>query len=942
MKSVLLITSSLLFSVLSFAQAALTGSLSGVIIDQQTKETIIGANVLIKGTDLGTSTDFDGFYAIQNIPVGKYTVQVSYIGYDNITITDFEVKPGERNTLDVVMNSGSLTLNEITVTEYKKTNTVSAVLLEVKQAKAVVSGVSSQQMSRSQDNNAAQVMVRIPGITVIDGKFVMIRGLSERYNNVMVNNVLAPSTEIDKRTFSFDLIPTNALDRMLIYKSGSAAYPGDYAGGVIKLFTAEDVEQNFTRLTLGTAYRVNTTGQDYWQSKGSPTDFLGFDNGFRQLPSSFPDTETLKESARNATLRQTAAYSLNNNFQPLQSVASPDYSLGVSFGRNLTLAGKKLSTITNLNYSNSYQFTQRSFNRYFDWNDQSRPIDLRYEFNDDSYERQNRISLLSNWKLRLSDNSRITFKNLFNQIGENETILRTGDEYIQRPDNDLAYYLMGYRSRSIYMGQLEGTHKTSEQTELHWVAGLNYLSELEPDLRRFRTFRPRSQGDQNYTMIHPPSSNLFDTGRYFGRLREYSVNMGLDYAIKLPALGNGKTQIKTGVFGDFRDRYFGARYISYLYPGFFNNDTLNRLAQLPLDQIFSNENIRTRDGWVLEEGTRGIDSYDAYNLTTAAYASGETSLGRLDLSAGLRTEFNRQYLSSLGDNGRLIVDNPTLALLPFLNTAYNLSDKSLLRLSYSLTVNRPEFRELAPFNFYDFKLDANRVGEPNLQMARINNVDVRFETYPRPGETFSFGTFYKYFINPIENRTIISTELPIFSYINASWAQNYGVELEFRKSLRGLTKSAFLSNFSFNANASLIFSEVDLGEGVSMVQDQIRPLQGQSPYIVNFALYYEEPVSNTNIALAYNIFGDRIFSVGDRNFPTIYELSRNSLDFTLTKRIQKVSYKLGVQNLLDAPFRFYEDSNRDEMISPLSGNDNPILVFRRGQLATLSVTFDLN
>ncbi|HRD80823.1 MAG: outer membrane beta-barrel protein [Saprospiraceae bacterium] len=940
MKSFRLLFILLMLSTTAFSQANLFGTLSGVILDKSSKETIIGANIMVVGTEFGTATDFDGFFAINNVPAGKYTVQISYIGYENITISDVEVKAGENFKLDVVMSSGSLVLEEITVTEYRKTNTVQAVLLEVKQAKQVVSGVSSQQITRSQDNNAAQVMARIPGVTIVDGRFVMIRGLSERYNNVMINNVTAPSTEVDRRTFSFDLISTSALDRMLIYKSGSAEYPGDFAGGVIKLFTVEDVENNFTRLNVGLGYRANTSLMPYWQSKGSTTDFLGFDNGFRQLPSNFPRTRALKESGRNAQLRQDAAHSLPNNWQPTEGMATPDYSVGFTLGRNMTLGGKKLSTITSVNYSTSFQHFNRDFNRYFSWEDQTRPIDLRFQFNDASYEKQNRISILSNWKWKSGNRSTITFKNLFNQIGENETILRSGFDFIQRPNDNLQNYLLGYRMRSIYTGQLEGNHQLSDLSALRWVAGGSFLRELEPDLRRFRTFRPKDQGDQNFIMQLPPSSNLFDTGRYYGDLMEFSANHGMDYSRKLPGVGSKGATLKGGYYADYRYRDFDSRYVSYLYPGFFDPSVREQLERLPLDEVFSNENIRTNNGFVLEEGTRGIDSYNASSITGAAYLSGEASVGRIDLTGGLRGEYNVQTIKTVDDVvGLLKVNNPTFALLPFVNAGLNLNDDNLLRLAYSRTVNRPEFRELAPFVFYDYKLEAGRFGNPDLQSAGIHNIDLRYEMYPRPGETFSVGLFYKYFNNPIENKTVITTEQPQFTYINADFARSYGIEVELRKSLRGMTGSAFLDRFSVNANASLIRSTVDLGASAT-AQDRVRPLQGQSPYIVNVALYYEEPVSNLNAALIYNIFGDRIFSVGDVLFPTIYELSRNSLDFTITKRVKRVSYKLGIQNILDAPFRFFEDSDRTEKIT--LDRDNPIIAFRRGQLASLSLTFDLN
>jgi hypothetical protein len=925
------------FGPLAFSQA---GSLAGVVIDAETKETIIGAHIVIKNTELGTATDYDGFYSIRNIPPGVYDVLVTYTGYENTELREVEIKPTDKQTLDIVLAVNSLILNEVTVVEYRKTNTTAAVLLEVKQAKQVVSGVSSQQIAKSQDNNAAQVVQRIPGVTIIDNRFVMIRGLSERYNSVMINNVVAPSTEVDKRTFSFDLISGSSLDRMLIYKSGSADLPGDFAGGVIKLFTVDEVEKNFTKLNLGIGYRVGTTGSAYFQSEGSPTDFLGFDSGFRQLPGSFPSTRVLQSSARNAQLRQDAAHSLPNNFQPNEYMATPDYSAGLSLGRDLKIGDKRLTTVNNLNYSTSYQHFQRDFFRYFEWVDQTQPILTRFQFRDNTYEKQNRFSLLSNWRLRLNDRNTISFKNLFNQIGENETILRNGFDFIQRPNDDLSNYLLGYRSRSIYTGQLEGTHNLTPNKILHWVAGGSFLNELEPDLRRFRTYRPKSESDLNFIMQLPPSSNLFETGRYWGELFEFSVNQGMDYSWAFPLAGGKKGALKGGYYADYRNRDFSSRYISYLYPGFFDPTEGQRLSRLPLDEIFSKENIRTRDGLVIEEGTRPIDSYQANSLTGAAYIASDYAIGSFDLSGGLRGEYNNQRLESQDDFQKISVENPVFSLLPFLNIGYNRSENSILRLAYSRTVNRPEFRELAPFLFYDYKLEAGRVGNPDLVPAIIDNIDLRYEIYPRIGETFSIGAFYKYFNDPIENRTIITTEQPSFTYINADFARNYGIEVEFRKSFRGVTSSSLLDRFAVNANASFIWSEVDLGE-LASAQDRLRPLQGQSPYILNLALYYEEPNAGWSGSLIYNVFGDRIFSVGDLNFPTIYELSRHSMDLTVTKRFgPRISYKLGIQNLLDAPFRFFEDSDRNEMIDRKV--DNPIFTFRRGQLINLTFAYDFN
>ena len=929
----------ILIFLLSFASilSAQNGTIGGTIVDGTTRETIIGANVFVS-SDLGATSDFDGFYVIRNVPQGIYEVTVTSIGYETVLVKEVKVEAGKQTELNIVVKENSLLLNEVVITDFKRTNTEAAVMLEVKAAKQVISGVSSQQIQKSQDNNAAQVAQRVPGVTIVENRFVMIRGLSERYNNVMINNVIAPSTEVDKRTFSFDMVSSSSLDKMLIFKSGSADNPGDFAGGVIKLYTIDNVDRNFTRLNLGLGYRVGTSFGSHFMSEQSSTDFLGFDSGFRAIPDNFPSTRTIAGSPRNSEIRRDAAHSLPNNFNPTEGMAGPDYSVGLSFGRIINLKnGRKLTTTNNINYSKSYQYFERDFYRYFEWEDRTMPILTRFEYIDYTYQEDVRISVLSNWVLRLNDRSRIKFKNLFNQIGENETILRNGFDYIQRPNDDLRNYLLGYRSRSIYTGQLEGEHDLNEGSSLRWVAGFSLLRELEPDLRRFRTFRPFDQGDQNFIIQLPPSSNLFETGRYYGSLFEYAANQGIDYTKTFNLGLDAPVTLKAGYYADFRDRNFDSRYFSYLYPGFFDPNELRRLERLPLDQLFSNENIRTVDGFVLEEGTRPIDSYSASNLLTAGYIHSEIPLDKLNINAGLRVEYNLQKMNSRDDFQVITVENPITSILPFVNLGYQLNTKSLLRLGYGRTVNRPEFRELAPFLFYDYKLEAGRVGNPNLRTATIDNLDLRYEFYPRNGETVSFGVFYKYFTDPIENRTIITTEQPQFTFINADFAQNYGAELEIRKSFRGVTNSSFLDRFGINMNASLIFSEVDLG-ATAVAQDRVRPLQGQSPYIINIAFYYEDE-SGLSISLIYNRFGDRIYSVGDVLFPTIFELPRNSMDISIRKSIgDRIIYKLGIQDVFNAPFRFFQDSDRSFNVTK---DDDPIFTFRRGQLINLSASYKL-
>lgn len=921
---------------ITFLSNAQKGTVSGVLTDKDmNNEPLPFANALIKGTTIGTTTDIDGKYSLSVEP-GNYILELSFLGYQTVEVP-ITVKAGQNVTVNKALTAGEgVMLQDVVVVTSRKKNTEAAIMAEMKEAKQVVSAISAEQMSKGTDSNAADAIQRVPGVTIVDGKFVMIRGLSERYNNVLINNAVAPSTEVDKRTFAFDLIPTKAIDKMLIVKTGSADKPGDFSGGIINITTSENIS-DFNTVSVGFGYRNNTSLDTYYQSNGSKTDFLGFDYEFRTLPSTFPSAELINTYPEVGVVASNTK--LQNNFNPNESTALLDNNFGFAFGRSKKFAnGMNLQSVNSFGYSNTYQTFQRQFTRYSTLNEGETRPPLWLNYLDDYNQNEVRVTVLSNWILKLNNNHTLKFKNLFNQIGENETIIRNGNNFLQRGEDILfKNYSFGYKSRTIYTGQLEGIHQLDSKNTIDWVAGYNYLYESEPDLRRFRTFKDVTIPDSVYEMIDPASTNLFDTGRYFGTLKEYSVNNGANYTHIIERVKNDEElnpiKLKSGYYLDYRQRAFDSRYVSY----FLDNDDIERsnfLKRLPLTDVFSPEYVNTTDGWILKEGTRPIDSYDADNFLAAGYLYGEFPVYKFDISGGVRVEHNILSLQGASDAGPVDIENPVTSFLPSLNVGYNMSERSILRFAYSRTVNRPEFREIAPFLFYDFENEAARVGNVDLKTAEIDNLDFRYEFYPTKGETMSLGAFYKRFDNPIENVTQITTEQPQFDYRNADSAFNYGLELEFRKSFKEWTNNLYLGRLSMNINASYIFSEVDLGASVTS-QQQVRALQGQSPYIVNAALgYNDETGFSANVI--YNRFGDRIFSVGDVNFPTIYELSRNSLDLTVSKAFKETTVKFGIQNLLDAEYQFFEDSNRDEQID--KSIDNATSIFKRGALFSVGVT----
>jgi len=909
----------LFFFAITVATLAQNGTIAGKVLDLKTKEPVIGGNAVIEGTSVGAATDLDGNFTIPNVKPGIYSIIVSSITYKTQTVTDVVVEPGKKTTLEITLAEDVAELEEVIVTAKKEISTDLNLLRSIRDSKLVVSGISSEQITKLPDRDVAQIAQRVPGVTIVDNRFVIIRGVPERYNQVMINGAIAPSTEIDRRSFSFDMIPAGAIDQMLIYKSGTAELPGDFAGGVIQLVTKQPSYEPFTSVGLTFGYRTNTTFQDHLSSNGSDTDMLGFDNGFRAIPDNFPTTGQLVSSAKNSSLRERAGKSLTNNFAYNTRKAPVDMGFNFALSRNFKIGRVKFNNLTSLAYSNSYQFYISDFFRYNEFTETT--ATKRFEFKDNFYSNEVRINLMHNWLIELNPKNKFEFKNLFVQLGEHETTLRTGDDKIQNPNFDRANYAYHYLSRSIYSGQLDGTHELGDDgsAKLNWVLGLNYIKRNEPDYRRFRTYRDKifEGTEEPYTMQLPAAGNVFETGRFWSDLIDIGYSNALNFEKKFAAAGDKKAPvIKAGYYAEYKTRNFNARYINYLYPNTadFDQEIGQELSRLPLDQIFAPENIKRSNGFVIEEGTQPQDSYEGTNLLGAGYVSGYMPFGKLDVTAGFRGEYNIQTIKARTNAGLINIENPIFAALPSLNTAYNLTDRSLIRAAYGRTVNRPEFRELAPFLYYQFEYEAAIVGSPDLKTAFIDNIDLRWEMYPNPGELISIGGFYKRFTDPIETYLSITTENPQLFYGNAPEATSWGIEFEFRKSLASVGVSKFLRNTSVNFNAAYIQSNVDIGT-VATNQIQNRPLQGQSPYIINVGLYYNDVETGFSVNTAYNVFGPRIFSVGDKIFPSWWEMPRQSLDFQIARLWnKKFETKLNIQNLLNAVTRLYQDNNNDNVI----------------------------
>jgi len=421
-------------------------------------------------------------------------------------------------------------------------------------------------------------------------------------------------------------------------------------------------------------------------------------------------------------------------------------------------------------------------------------------------------------------------------------------------------------------------------------------------------------------------------------LNEFNITNRVDFEHILKGDSElNRYEIKAGYWAEYKARDFNARTIGYIQRGTPDPDVL----ALPIDQIFAPENIDYNNGFSISENTKYTDEYKASNLLAAGYVSATLPFSdKVRLVPGIRVEYNRQQLeTAVSPNGTPDkVDNPVTSVLPFANLAYNLTENSLVRIAYSRTVNRPEFRELAPFSFYDFNFQVDVLGNTGLKVATINNIDLRYEYYPTAGESISIGVFYKNFKNPIETIIRTGANNPVLQFENAVAANNGGVELEIRKSLAYSSPSRFLNGLSVLFNGAYIISEIDLGNNPTLTEKSTRPMQGQSPYIINTGLYYQDEESGLQVNASYNVFGKRIFSVGDQEFPTIWEMPRHLLDLTISKSIsERAELKFGVSDLLNSKIKFKEDGNLNADLT--EAVDKPILETRNGQYFNFGISF---
>ena len=870
-------------------------SIRGKVLDKKTNEALIGATILVEGTTKATSADIDGNFQLNGLGAGKYNLLVSYVSYQSLKLENVLVKSNEITNLDALMEEAALMLKSVEIVAQRRTDTELSMLKNVRSAVQVVSGISSQQIGKTLDKDASEVVKRVSGVTIQDNRFIVVRGLNQRYNNVWLNNAATPSSETDVKAFSFDAIPSSMIDNLLVFKSGSPEIAAEATGGFIKISTKNIPDENFLNVEYGVGYNDQTTLKDTYQLPSKPLDFLGLGSNARGLPSDIPANLSLPTGS--LIERDQSALKLSNQWVSQPHTALPNQKASIAFGKKWVLeGGQKVGTITSFNYGNNYSTRSNMANNTyerFDPTNESPTYSFKYNAN--LYSNEYKVGLMHNWAFQNTKGSKIEFKNIFNQTGVDKSTVTEG--WNSNRQGNFRYYSNQYSSRT-YSGQLSGDHFLNEEigSKIDWNLGFAYANRIEPDRQNW-SMKQNADGKYEYMLPTVPSIN--ELGRLYMSNHEFVNTAATNYEQKLK-LGTIESTLKAGEYTEYKTRNLSERSICYrnTNSGFLSDNDINAL---PFNDLFTAENLGNNKVMVVSEETNKANSYNASNLLTAGYLALNLPIQRFNVYGGVRTEYNSRSINGYR-NAVTPIDTVTTSLhfFPSFNASYKLSQNGLVRIAYARTINRPEFREVSSTSYYDFNEKFAVTGNPKLKDALIQNFDVRFETYPTPNETFSAALFYKRFANPIEMVSVGSGAN--FSFQNAVGATNLGVELEMKKSLETLLG---LRNFSLSVNASYIYSNVEFADRES---ERSRPLQGQSPMVVNAALFYQNDKAGWSSSLMYNVMGKRILVAAQLNqgevvTPDIYEMPRHVIDFSLNKKIGKqLELKLGIKDILAMNF----------------------------------------
>lgn len=862
-----------------------TGMVAGVVRDGFNGMTLPSAPVTVVSTGRTVFTELDGGFRVR-APAGPQEVRVSFGGYTPRVLA-VEVAAGETARLEVVLEMERFTEEVVVNAEAVEAElfTAEAQLVERQKAAAITDNLASEEMKENADSNAASAMKRVTGLTVVDNQYVFVRGLGERYSNTTLNGAVLPTTEPDKRVVPLDLFPTGLIESVSVVKSYLPDKPADFSGGLVEIDPLSFPSEPVLSFSLSQGMNSRTSFQDGLGYPGGARDWLGFDDGTRSLPAGIPNERVARTSRfTSAGFTPSELEALGESFANVWSPETTPIRQNQSFSFVAGNSWDRFGAIVSGTWSESHQ-NQDEERTFYAVSAGDLEVQNQYDF--DTTTSKTSTGLVGNLAYRFSGSHRMALENFYTHNSKNEARIFQG--YNNDVGEDIRNTRLFWVEETIFSSTLSGEHFLPglASSQLEWKATLSRAARDEPDLRE--TLYEFNPAVEDFVLADESQSGF----RMFNDLDDEVRELGFDWSAFFTQWSGLPAMFKFGPSLTLRERDFRSR-------RFRLNPRIAGAVDLTAapEEIFTPENIGS--SYELREETRPTDTYGAEQTVTAAYGMLDLPLGRnLRVIGGVRVERSRQQVDTFDPfsttSETITARLEDTDLLPGVNAVYALTDRTNLRASYSHTVNRPEFRELAPFEFTDVVGGRAVVGNPDLQRALIRNLDLRFETFSGAGEVLAASVFYKDFSNPIE-RIVQPTAQLRTSYTNAVGARNAGVELESRQQFGRLTGSA---------NYTYVDSRIELEAASGQVQTNLgRPLAGQSAHVFNLSADLDLPEIGGSVRVLYNYFGDRIVDAGSLGMPDIYEEGRGALDAVFSKKFASWSLRASFDNLLDSEHRF--------------------------------------
>jgi hypothetical protein len=921
----------------------------GKVIDKETGEDLIGAYIVLKVGEeqkTGTSTDIDGTYSLETEP-GIYEIVVSYISYNDLIIKDVNIKEGENFPLDISLSSSTEILTEVVVTAEAIKNTDAALITLQRKSFSVQDGISSKQISRTGSSNAAEAMKQMTGAVIEDGRFVVMRGLGDRYSLAQLNGVTLPSADPYKNSSSLDIIPAQMIDHLITNKTFTPDMPGNFSGGLVNITTKTFPEQFTLFFSLGLDVNTQSTFQkNFLGMNRGKYDWLGFDDGGRAHPELLldPKVRDLMSSSTYLSARNPSSQNdqirnlfdqtskvLSNEFIPTPRTAPMNRSFNFSIGNKSSLFGKDLGYSFGLNYSNNYTFYGDGVIATYINTNSSSLFDYQKLQEKKSVENPH-LGAIANISYKLNDQNIISVSSIFNNDADMTTRSQTGRflGQVSQSESSFNTNTLEFTQRQFLNTQISGKHGVGKNqvTSIEWMISNASSLQKEPDLRYFAYTISEPGTDNQQFYIN--NSEIAFPYHFFRDLKDKQTEGKLDIAIPFLTKGNpgSSNKLKVGAFFSSSDRNFeeyryqlnnsgvpselnfsafNGNFKDFLSPsnfGIIGKTTVNGvLTRYLTGYHYINQNND------LNFYTGSQDIFAAYgmliqNITKKLKFVGGGRLEATDLNVKSRDLQAREGVIDLVD------------LLYSTNLIYEWNSKTNVRLAASNTLARPNMRELAPFYQFDTKNGFFNIGNPDLRRTLIQNYDFRYETYPNSGELFAVSLFAKTFVDPILRAFNPRATIPELSYINVDNAQVFGFEMELRKNLGFL--NPILKNFLFSSNLAIISSGYDI-PAVEVANSKAidprysltrRPFQGQAPFITNFILSYLSAEKGFEATASFNLSGRKLYGIALFATPDIYEEPIPLLNFKISKRIgDHYQISFTARNLLNAENRKTQNFN---------------------------------